>query len=567
MSITQAKAPLPAGLTSEDRMSADIAIIGAGPGGYSTALRAAELGLSVVLIERDDSLGGTCLNRGCIPTKALVTAARSIDAVRHASRIGIAASITGIDYGTMLEYKNHVVDTMTQGLSGLIAHRGIVVLRGRAALDGAPSQDGATLDDSAPLGGATFEDTTPDNPTHADVAQDDTTQDSADGATGGPTDEPTNHAVAHIITVTPSGARDHVQRFIASDVPQNCGASVSVTAKRVVLAMGSRPRLLPSHDFAGALIDSTQALSLVHFPATATIIGSGSIAVEFASIWSAGGCAVTMLIRHDRVLSAWDRRSGVTLTRELKRRGITVLTHTDVTGVDVGVNLGATVHYNDADGRQQSIFAELALVAIGRTPNTDEPWCKAAGIALDPDGYVSTDARGHTSVAGISAVGDITQGPGLASRAFEQGIAIAEDAAGLDARPVDDDCVAQVVFSSPEGATVGCTLEDARQRDDLHNVRETIYPVMSNARMLMSGSAGSLSIVSGERDEQPGVEVVLGVHMVVPNAGDMIGEAQQIIAHRIPLHSAAGLTHPHPTFSETFGEALLLADGRPLHTR
>lgn len=110
-------------------------------------------------------------------------------------------------------------------------------------------------------------------------------------------------------------------------------------------------------------------------------------------------------------------------------------------------------------------------------------------------------------------------------------------------------------------------MEQARDREDLDHVRESMYPMLSNARMLMSGSAGSMSIVSGERREQPGVEVVLGVHIVAPNASDMIGEAEQIIANRIPLDRASSLTHPHPTFSEAFGEALLLADGRPLHTR
>lgn len=495
---------------SQAPIATDIAVIGAGPGGYSTALRAAELGLSVTLIERDNTLGGTCLNRGCIPTKALVTTARTIDAVRRAPEIGIDATITGIDFGTMLNYKNHVVDTMTQGLAGLIAHRGITVLQGDAVV---------------------------------------------------------SDAQRHSITVTPSGGRTQVQRYVRAQVPEPCGTTVSLTAKEIVLAMGSSPRALDSHEFAGALIDSTQALSLGRVPATATIIGSGSIAVEFATIWNSGGCDVTMLVRHNRLLSQWDRRSGVTLTRELKRRGITVIPRTTVTGVDVGVNLGATVHYADAQGEQHTVFSEVALAAIGRKPNTQAQWCTDAGIALSDDGYVLTDGWGRTNIPGIRAVGDITVGLGLASRAFAQGMVIAESAAGLDPTPVDDDCVTQAVFSSPEGATVGCTLEEARSRTDLHNVRETVFPMMSNARMLMSQSAGSLSIVSGERDEPAGVEVVLGVHIVAPNASDMIGEAQQLIAQRIPLSKASGLTHPHPTFSETFGEALLLADGRPLHTR
>lgn len=490
--------------------TADVIIIGSGPGGYATALRAAELGRSVVLVERGDALGGTCLNRGCIPTKALITTARAVDAVRQAPNVGIDATITGIDFGTMVTYKNRIVRTMTEGLRGLLAHRGVVVLQGEA-----------TVTDPA----------------------------------------------RRVVTIQANGGRDQVLCFRKAGVSESCGTTVNVQADDIVLATGSRPTPLPCHDFAGALIDSTQALSLVHVPATATIIGSGSIAVEFATIWSAGGCEVTMLIRHGRALSHWDRRSGTTLTRELKRRGIHIIPDTRITGVDVGVNLGATVHYTDAAGQERTIFSELALTAIGRVPNTDDAWCRALGVDMDDDGHIVTDAYGRTKASGIWAVGDITRGPGLASRAFAQGITIAERMAGHDCTPVDDDAVAQVVFSSPEAATVGCTMEQARDREDLDHVRESMYPMLSNARMLMSGSAGSMSIVSGERREQPGVEVVLGVHIVAPNASDMIGEAEQIIANRIPLDRASSITHPHPTFSEAFGEALLLADGRPLHTR
>jgi dihydrolipoamide dehydrogenase len=489
----------------------DIAIIGAGPGGYATALRAAQLGKSVILIERDETLGGTCLNRGCIPSKALITASRTMDTIHQAHEVGIDATINSVDFGTLLAYKNRMVDTMTSGLAGLLAHRGVTVLRGDAAITDAPGR---------------------------------------------------------IIQVTPSEPETQVRRFVRAGIGEDIGQSVNVQAADIVLATGSRPKTLPQHDFSGALIDSTHALSLIRVPASAVIIGSGAIAVEFASLWNAGGCAVTLLIRKDRVLSAWNRRTGLTLTRELKRRGINIVTHSAVTSVDVGVNLGATVHYTQEghDG-ESTAFGEVALAAIGREPNTQAAWLEGSHIELTDAGFVHTDELGRTGVPGIWAAGDITEGDALANRAFEQGIVIAESIAGLNPKPVNDDTVARVVFSSPEAASVGCTLDQASSRDDLANVEETVFPMMSNARMLMSGSSGSMSLISGEHATEPGRRVVLGAHIVAPNASDLIAEAEQLVGNRVPLSDAARLIHPHPTFSETFGEALLKADGRPLHTR
>ena len=246
----------------------DIAIIGGGPGGYSTALRAAELGKRVAMIERDATLGGTCLNRGCIPSKALISATHAIDSIRHAGELGISATINGIDYGTLHDYKKRIVDTMTQGLAGLLAHRGVTVFRGVASITGAA------------------------RPITVHIAA------SADG--------------------------QDVQRSVRSDVPEDIGPSYDITAQDVVLAMGSVPRQLPGEPFRGAIIDSTRAMSMA-MPHNAVIIGAGAIAAEFASMWNAAGCKVTMLIRKDRVLSGWDRRAGVTLTRELKRHGIDVI--------------------------------------------------------------------------------------------------------------------------------------------------------------------------------------------------------------------------------------------------
>lgn len=504
----------------------DVVVVGAGPGGYSTALRAAELGLSVALVDRGATLGGTCLNRGCIPSKAIITATHAIGTIRRATEMGIDATLNGIDFGRLRSYRLQVVDTMTKGLAGLLAHRGVIVFRGQASVD---ADDGGESPDAASAAAETSR---------------------------------------RRVRVEPASGTDAVERFVRAGVPEPQGHAVELRAVSVVLALGSSPRPLPGSPFGGALIDSTQALSLDRFPSSVVIIGSGAVAVEFASLWNEAGCDVTMLIRHSRVLSAWDRRTATMLTRELRRQGVHVVTDAHVAHVDTGVNLGATVHYHlGSDETDVTAYGEFVLAAIGRDPATGVPWLDALDVERDGSGCITTDAWGRTTATGVWAVGDATEGPALANRAFAQGIVVAETIAGRNPDPVDDDAVTQVVFSSPEAASVGITLDAARSRSDVHDPVETIYPMLSNARMVMSGSAGALSVVSGRREGCGDEPVVLGVHMVAPLAGDLIAEAQQLVGGRASVHRASSLIHPHPTMSETLGEALLKADGRPLHTR
>lgn len=489
-------------------LNVDLAIIGAGPGGYSTALRAAELGAHVTLIERDAVVGGTCLQRGCIPTKTLISAVRTIDEMNYGREVGIEAHLDAIDFGKLRDHRTHIVDEMTHGLEGLLASRGIRVFRGDAALQ-------------------------------------------ADGS----------------VLVTPSDGRDAVQEGKTSEDMKDVDSSLTIHATDVVLALGSHPTPLPGIPFNGALIDSTQALALNTVPHNAVIIGSGSIALEFASLLSTAGCETTLLIRHDHVLTYSDRRSAIVLNRELKRHGVNIITGTQVTGVDTSVNLGATVHYSTANEQDATVRGEIVLAAIGRMPNTDQEWLKGLPITIDDHGVVQTDPYGRTSMDHVWALGDITAGPMLAHHAFEQGYVIAETIAGLNPRPVNEMTVPSVIFSNPEFASVGVTAQQAKTDSRFLNVKETLFPVMANARMLMTGSAGSMCVVTGEYADQPGTACVIGMHIVSPDASDLIAEGQQLIANRIPLHDAASNIHAHPTLSEMVGEALLKADGRPFNTR
>ncbi|MBW3087212.1 FAD-dependent oxidoreductase [Bifidobacterium sp. 82T24] len=483
-----------------DSVDYDVVIVGAGPGGYSAALRARELGLHVALVERDERPGGTCLNRGCIPTKALITAARSVEQGRHASRYGIDMSVNGIDFGALRDYRRKTVRTVVEGLSGLLRFRGVDMVHGEA---NAVERVGDA---------------------------------------------------AYAVTITSQDDAPHI-----------------VTARHVIVATGSRPRPLPGIPFSQSVIDSDAALELDEFPDDVIIVGSGAVALEFASLWNAAGSRVTLLARRNGVLSNWDRRTSATMTRELKRRGIDVVTHAGVTGMDTGVNLGAAVHYRVTSGKtteDRTTAAQIVLVAIGRDPNTDAPWFDGLGIARDDAGYVSVDGLGRTNLANVWAVGDITGGYQLAHRAFEQGIVAAEAIAGLDPSPVREETIPRVVFSSPEAAAVGLTKTQAQADDRYEDVTETIYPMTGNARTLMTGENGSVTVIGAVPAGKAGTaRVVVGVHMVGPEVNELAGEAEQLVGNAVPLSDAARLIHPHPTFGEALGEALLKADGRPLHMR
>lgn len=500
----------------------DVAIIGSGPGGYATALRSAQLGFRVALIEQDPVVGGTCLNRGCVPTKALLTATHVIEEARHAREMGVDLTPEPIDYDRLHAFQQEMVDAMTGGLGDLLSQRKVEVIRGRGSLAG---------------------------PGRVEVAR--------------PDGEP----------------------FI-------------LNADNVVLAMGASSRPLPGIPFGGPVIDSDRALSLPRFPDRAVIVGSGAVALEFASMWRAAGSQVTLLIRHDRVLTGWSRRSGQVLTRQLRRRGIDIITGVQCTGVDIGQDAtpgvspgqghpdgdatgegGITVHYapngpkgpdpgQSAEGEESGLIrSDLLLAAVGRRPNTGAPWVGSAGLDLDRAGSVVTDAQGRTNLDHVWAVGDVTPGHQLANRAFQQGITVAEAMAGMDPEPVDDATVPQVVFSTPQAASVGYDRQAAQEDRTLTDVQETIYPMMANSRMRMSGQEGALSLVTACRAEDLDTRVIVGAQIISPQASENIAEVEELIGNRVPLHRAAGLIHPHPTFSETLGEALLKADGRPLHMR
>jgi dihydrolipoamide dehydrogenase len=450
----------------------DVIILGGGSGGYACALRSAELGLSVGLVE-EDKLGGTCLHRGCIPTKALLHAGEIADQARESEQFGVDVTFNSVDMGGVNKYKDGVVGRLYKGLTGLIKGRGITVLAGHGMLT-APN------------------------------------------------------------TVEVDGTQ--------------------YVGKHVVLASGSYSKSLPGLDIDGErVLTSEQALNIQRVPDSAVVLGGGVIGLEFASAWRSFGTDVTVLEALPRLLAVEDEASSKVVERAFRKRGITTKTSTPFKSVSVSES-GVSVTVESGDVYE----ADLLLVAVGRGASTAELGYEAQGIAMDR-GFVLTDERCRTNVDGVYAVGDIVPGLQLAHRGFQQGIFVAEDIAGLDPMPIDENGIPRVTYCDPEVASVGLTEAQAEEQYGADQVEALTYDLGGNGKSQILKTAGFVKLVRTK--DGP----VVGVHMVGARVGELVSEAQLIFNWEAVPDDVAQLIHAHPTQSEALGEAHLALAGKPLH--
>ncbi|MGH3828433.1 MAG: dihydrolipoyl dehydrogenase [Pseudonocardiaceae bacterium] len=450
-------------------VAADLVILGGGSGGYTCALRAAQLGLSVTLVEQD-KLGGTCLHRGCIPTKALLQAAEVADAARDSHQFGVKTALEGIDMGGVNKYKDGIVAKMFKGLQGLVASRGINYVEG----------------------------------------------------TG---------------------------RFVAPNAVDVDGRRY--TGRSVVLATGSHAKSLPGLEIGGRFITSDQALNLDYLPERVVVLGGGVIGVEFASVWRSFGAEVTVIEALPRLVPTEDDFCSQQLERAFRRRGITFKTGLRFTGASQS-DSGVTVSVDSGERFE----ADLLLVAVGRGPNTATAGYAEAGVRMER-GFVLTDDRLRTNLAGVYALGDIVPGVQLAHRGFAQGIFLAEDIAGRNPTPIDEDGIPRVTYCEPQVASVGLTEARARER---HGEIETLtYDLAGNGKSVILRTRGAIKLVRARNGP------VVGVHLVGDRVGELIGEAQLIVNWEAYPEDVAALVHAHPTQNEALGEAHLALAGKPLH--
>ncbi|MER5505004.1 dihydrolipoyl dehydrogenase [Streptomyces sp. NPDC002766] len=499
---------------SRDSGTADVVVIGGGTGGYSTALRAAALGLDVVLVERD-KIGGTCLHRGCIPSKAMLHAAELVDGFAEArERWGVKASLDAVDWSALVATRDDIVTRNHRGVEAHLAHAGVRVVRGSAHLTGQRT-----------------------------VRIEGAREDLAPGA-------PDQHALgAHNPT---TGAR-----------PESAPRVRDVAARRgIVLATGSRPRTLPGLQPDGRrVVTSDDALFAPGLPGSVLVLGGGAIGVEYASFHRSMGAEVTLVEAADRIVPLEDADVSRHLTRGLRKRGIDVQAGARLLDAEV-LEDGVRARVRTARGESRTVEVERLLVAVGREPVTEGLDLAAAGVGTDVRGFVAPAdwARLETAVPGVHVVGDLLPppSPGLAHASFTEGLLVAETLAGVESVPVDYAAVPRVTYSSPQTAAVG--LSEAEARAHGHEVDVNIMPLTAVAKGMVHGQGGMVKVVA-----EAGGGQVLGVHLVGPHVSEMIAESQLIVGWDAYASDVARHVHPHPTLSEAVGEAFLTLAGRGLH--
>lgn len=459
----------------------DVLVIGAGPGGYVAAIRAAQLGLKTACAEARETLGGTCLNVGCIPSKTLLHASEKFHEAKGGAlaKHGVKLGSVSLDLPVMMAEKDAAVTGLTGGIEYLFKKNKVDWLKGRAAFKN-----------------------------------------------------------AHSVEV----------------------AGKTVTAKNIIIATGSSVTPLPGvavDNDKGIVVDSTGALALKKVPDHLVVIGGGVIGLELGSVWARLGAKVTVVEYLDQVLPGMDDDVRAEAGKIFKKQGFEIRTGMKVTGVTIkGKKAGVTIE-PAAGGDAETISADAVLVAIGRKPNTDGLGLDAIGLSTNQRGQIETGSDFATSVPGVWAVGDVVPGPMLAHKAEDEGIAVAENIAGLTGI-VNHDVIPGVVYTQPEIAGVGLTEAQAK---DKGAVKIGKFPMMANSRAKAIGETeGFVKIIADAATDK-----VLGVWIIAGPAGTMIAQAAQAMEFGASSEDIAYTCHAHPTHSEALKEAAMGVLGKPIH--
>ena len=470
--VVAAPAPVPVKAPDVERgpvagtdRHAKVLVLGAGPGGYTAAFRAADLGLEVTLIERWPVLGGVCLNVGCIPSKALLHAARVVDEAQAMAGHGISFGPPQIDLDRLRSWKSAVVGKLTGGLSGLARQRKVTVIRG-------------------------------------------------DG------------------------------RFVAPRVLEVAGeeGTQRIGFDHCIIAAGSEPVRLPFLPDDPRVMDSTAALELQDIPRRLLVIGGGIIGLEMGCVYDALGSKVSVVELMDQLMPGADPDLVKPLEKRLRKRYEQILLGVKVQGVEA-LPEGLRVSFSGTGAPTPQIY-DRVLVAVGRRPNGSGIGAEAAGLTVDPHGFLSVDRQMRTSQPHIFAIGDIVGQPMLAHKATHEGKVAAEVIAG-EKRAFDARVIPSVAYTDPEVAWVGLTESEAKAKGIEY--QKGSFPWAASGRSLAQGRDEGFTKLLFD----PQTHRVLGGGIVGSNAGELIGE----VALAIEMGADAadiGLTiHPHPTLSES----------------
>jgi dihydrolipoyl dehydrogenase len=462
----------------------DLIVIGTGPGGYVCAIRAAQLGLKVAVVEKRATHGGTCLNVGCIPSKALLHASEAYEEAGHGfAAMGIEVAPT-LDLARMLAFKDEGVKGNVDGVAYLLKKNKIDTFHGTGTI-------------------------------------------LAPGRVG----------------VTPGG-----------------GDRQELETKSIVIATGSDVARLPGIDIdEQTIVSSTGALTLPKVPKRLLVVGAGVIGLELGSVWRRLGSEVMVVEFLDHILPGTDAEVARTLQRILSKQGMSFKLGSKVTAIAHNA-FGHKVAIEPAkgDGEGMMVDADVVLVAIGRVPYTGGLGLEAVGVKLDNRKRIVVDQHYQTDVPGIYAIGDVIAGPMLAHKAEDEGMAVAELLGG-QAGHVNYDAIPNVIYTSPEVATVGKSEEDLKVAGIAYKVGK--FPFTANGRAKVNKTTdGFVKILADAATDR-----VLGVHIIAAQASEMIAEAAVIMEFGGSAEDLARTCHAHPTLTEAVKEAALAVDKRAIH--
>jgi len=486
-----------------DEIRYDLIVIGAGPGGYVAAIRAAQLGMKVAVVERRAALGGVCLNEGCIPSKALLDSSELFALARDRFSLhGIAIDPPQLDLAAMQRRKDDVVKRLTDGVAYLLKKNEVTLIQGEAALNG---QDAEGL---------------------------------------------------QVLAVKTAGQLPLPDGSSLSEAANSAG-TVLLRGKRLLLATGSEAIALPSVPFDGQVVVSArEALAFETVPEHLIIAGGGYIGLEIGSIWRRLGAQVTVIEMLPRLLPTMDQQAADTLYRSLRKQGIQFKLGTRITGVR-RIGAKAIVQFNDGSGSEE-IDCDRVLVAVGRRPQTGGLGLEELGAAFDENGRLVVDADYRTSLAGVYAVGDLVAGPMLAHKASEEGVVCVERMTGQHSL-VEYDYIPGVCYTWPESAGVGQTEEQLRQSGIAYKAGRFNFSALGRARC-MDETEGFVKVLAHAESDR-----VLGVHIVGPRASDLIAEAVTVMTFGGTARDIALTCHAHPTLPEAIREAALDVHKEAIH--
>jgi dihydrolipoamide dehydrogenase len=460
----------------------DVTVIGGGPGGYVCAIRLAQLGLKTACIESRDTLGGTCLNIGCIPSKSLLNLSENFHKAKNFKKIGIETGEIKLNLSKMMENKDKAVTTLTKGVEFLIKKNKISYFKGIGSFK---------------------------SPSKISIVKD--------------------------------------------------GKETTIITGKTIISTGSEAVSLPGINFdEEKILSSTGALSISSLPKKMIVVGGGYIGLEMGSVWSRLGTEVQVIEFLEHITPGMDKEISNEFMKILKKQGIKFQLNTKVEKI-TKKNNGVIIEISNKNGDKNKLEADVVLISVGRKPFTNNLNLENIGVELDKKGRVKVNKNFESNIKNIYAIGDVIEGPMLAHKAEEEGIAVAELIAGQSGH-VNYDVIPGVVYTSPEVASVGKTEEQLKEKGISYKIGK--FPFAANSRAkAIDDPEGFVKILADSVTDK-----VLGVHIIGPHAGEMIAEMSVAMEFGASSEDIARTCHAHPTFSEAIKEAALSVDKRQIHS-